>query len=352
MKTKIFKISKANPDMEKIRQCAEIILNGDLVAFPTETVYGLGANALNENAVKKIFKVKGRKYDNPLIVHIANKEDIYRLAKEVPKNAEILIEKFFPGPLTLILKKSKIVPKITTSNLSTIAIRMPSHKVANLLIKESCPISAPSANISGRVSPTTAQHVINDLNGKISTIIDSGKTDIGLESTVIDLTSSPKILRPGKIIYEELKEFLPNLKVHKIAKGIKAKVKAISPGMKYRHYSPKAKMILVEGEKEKVREKIEELINKNKNKKIGVLSISEEKYLEKTEFEKSERSFNVKTKFIGKNLSKVAKNLFSALRDFDNENVELIIAEGCKEEKIGLAILNRLRKGSSSTISV
>lgn len=339
MQTKIFKVSKANPNIKKIRECAEIILNGGLVAFPTETVYGLGADALNENAVKKIFKVKGRKYDNPLIVHLANKEDIYKLAKKVPKIAEILIEKYFPGPLTLILKKSKIVPKITTASLNTIAIRMPSHKIANLLIKESCPISAPSANISGKTSPTNALHVINDLNGKIDAIINSGNTDIGLESTVLDLTKTPKILRPGKITYEELKGFLPNLKIHKIAKGIKVKVKAISPGIKYRHYSPKAKMILVEGNKEKIKEKIVELIKKNKGKKVGVLSIFEGNY-------------DAETKFIGKNLSKVAKKLFSALREFDNENIELIIAEGCKEEKIGLAILNRLRKGSSMILKV
>lgn len=338
MQTKIFRISKNNPSIKKIRECAEIILNGGLVAFPTETVYGLGADALNENAVEKIFKVKGRKYDNPLIVHIAKKEDIYKLARKVPKIAEILIKKFFPGPLTLILQRSSIVPKITTANLNTIAIRMPSHRVANLLIKESCPISAPSANLSGKLSPTKAQHVIHDLNGKIDAIIDAGKTDIGLESTVLDLISTPKILRPGKITYEELKEFLPNLKIHKIARGNKAKVRAISPGMKYRHYSPNAKMILVEGEKEGVKLKINELIRKSKGRKVGVLSLF--------------HAYNINTKFIGKNLDKVAKNLFNALREFDEEDVELIIAEGCKEEKIGLAILNRLRKASSSIIYV
>jgi len=339
-KTKIIKINPKKIDHKKIALAARIIKKGGLVAFPTETVYGLGANALNAKAVLKIFKAKKRPLDNPIIVHIARKKDIYKVAKEVPKKAEKLIKKFWPGPLTLVLKKSEKIPYEVTAGLETVCVRMPSHPIALALIKKSKPIAAPSANLAGRPSPTRAEHVLQDLKGKIDAIIDGGETKIGLESTILDLTSKiPTILRPGGISYEELKKALGKVKIHKLAKAEMetGKIIAFSPGMKYRHYAPKAKMILVEGKKEKVIKKIQKLIKKFKNKKIGVLSFSGYPY-------------KTKTKYLGKNLKKAAKKLFSALREFDKEKVDIIIAEGCSTKGIGLAIINRLRKASGYNI--
>jgi L-threonylcarbamoyladenylate synthase len=215
--TRIIKVGK---DISKIKIAAEIIRNGGLVAFPTETVYGLGANALDENAVKKIFEAKKRPIDNPIIVHIARKSDVYKLTKNAPKITKKLIDKFWPGPLTLVLKRSEIVPKITCGGLDTIAIRMPRNRIALALIKMSkLPIAAPSANLSGKPSPTSAKHVINDLKGRIDVVIDGGRTEIGVESTVLDLTTKiPTILRPGGVTFEELKKVLKNVRIHESIK--------------------------------------------------------------------------------------------------------------------------------------
>ncbi|MFH1065700.1 MAG: L-threonylcarbamoyladenylate synthase [Nanoarchaeota archaeon] len=213
--TIILKIKKANPEAILIKQAAEIIRRGGLVAFPTETVYGLGADALNAKAVEKIFEAKGRPENKALIAHIADKKDVYRLAKEVPKEAELLMKKFWPGPLTIVLKKSKIVPDITSAGMDTIAIRMPDHKVALALIKEAkTPIAAPSANMSGMPSPTDAEQVIENLSGRIDVIIDSGKTDIGISSTVLDMTvNPPKILRQGALSKEDIEKVLKSSKI-------------------------------------------------------------------------------------------------------------------------------------------
>ncbi|MCS7134657.1 MAG: L-threonylcarbamoyladenylate synthase [Candidatus Pacearchaeota archaeon] len=345
MKTLILKIDKKNPERKKILLAANIIRKGGLVAFPTETVYGLGADALNPKAVKKIYEVKRRPFDNPLIVHIARKKDLFRLARSVPKEVKILIRNFWPGPLTLILKASKIVPKVTTAGLDTIAIRMPNHKVALDLIK-ACgkPIAAPSANLSGRPSPTLAQHVIQDLYGKIDLILDAGPTDIGVESTVLDLSSpTPQILRPGGITFEKLKKVLKDLVVHPVAIGKKTTILAKSPGLKHKHYAPKAKMIVVEG-KNRIK-KIKELAMKNiyEGKKIGILAISKQLNTLKK---------NCIVKFFGKNksLKLVAKNLFKLLRELDEEKVDLIIAEGVEDTGLGLAIMNRLRKAAGYKI--
>ncbi|MCW1296929.1 MAG: L-threonylcarbamoyladenylate synthase [Candidatus Parvarchaeota archaeon] len=339
--TKILKIRNES-DFEKIRIAASVIKKGGLVAFPTETVYGLGANALDVNAVKRIFEVKKRPLDNPIIVHIANKMEIYQLSRDVPSYAKKLIKKFWPGPLTLVLKKAEIVPKITCANLDTIAIRMPDNKIALTLIKEAgVPIAAPSANLAGKPSPTSAQHVIQDLYGKIDIIIDGGPTRIGIESTVINLTASPPVLlRPGGITFEQLRKFLPKLGIHPSIKGEFLKEHAISPGMKYRHYAPSAEMVVIEGEHRNVRRKINELVQiyKKKKKRIGIITTSEFSY-----------DADV-IKFIGKTPASIAKNLFRTLREMDDEKVDLIIAEGVKEDGLGLAIMNRLRKASSFNV--
>ncbi len=344
MKTKIIKINPKNPEILQIRIVVKILEKGGLVAFPTETVYGLGANALDVNAIKKIFEAKGRPADNPLIVHIADKKEIYRLAREVPKEVKKLINKFWPGPLTIILKKSKIVPDIITGGLDTIAIRMPSNKIALALIKEAkVPIAAPSANFFGKPSPTAAKHVIQDLDGKIAAIIDGGETEIGVESSIIDLTTiPPTLLRPGGITLEELKKLLGKIKIHPLVKGKQIKTFiAQSPGMKYKHYAPDAKIIVIEGEYQKVQKKIQELVDKYKleGKFVGVMTTNEN-HIYKADV----------IKFLGNDFNTIAKNLFKTFREFDEEKIDIIIAEGIIDKELGHAIMNRLRKASDYNI--
>jgi L-threonylcarbamoyladenylate synthase len=344
LKTIVFKVDPENPDEEKINVAAEVIRRGGIVAFPTETVYGLGVDALNKEAVKRMYEVKGRPPDNPTIVHIAEFNDVYRLAVDVPEVAEELMKRFWPGPLTIVLKASNIVPRITTGGLETVGIRMPKHNVALALIKASkTPIAAPSANIAGKPSPTTAQHVIQDFYGSIDVILDAGPTKIGVESTVLDLTTKPpQILRPGGVTYEELKEVLGDIIVHKAAKAKEDipidEVK--SPGMKYRHYAPKAELIVVEGETDKIIKEINKLINEysKMGRKVGVMATDETV--------KNYEMGIVKSVGSRSDLSTIARNLFRILREFDDEGVELILAEGVPEEGLGLAIMNRLRKAS------
>jgi len=344
METKIIKINPKNPEISQIRIVVKILEKGCLVAFPTETVYGLGANALEVKAVKKIFEAKGRPADNPLIVHIAEKKEIYRLAREVPKKVEKLINKFWPGPLTIIFKKSKIVPDIITGGLDTIAIRMPSNKIALALIKEAkMPIAAPSANFFGKPSPTAAKHVIQDLDGKIAAIIDGGETEIGVESSIIDLTTiPPTLLRPGGITLEELKKLLGKIKIHPLVKGKQIKTFiAQAPGMKYKHYAPDAKIIVIEGEYQKVQKKIQELVDKYKleGKFVGVMTTNEN-HIYKADV----------IKFLGNDFNTIAKNLFKTFREFDEEKIDIIIAEGIIDKELGHAIMNRLRKASDYNI--
>ncbi|HII15137.1 MAG TPA: threonylcarbamoyl-AMP synthase [Nanoarchaeota archaeon] len=335
--TIILKISRNSPERALIKQAALIIKEGGLVAFPTETVYGLGADALNAKAVEKIFAAKGRPADNPLIVHIADRKDVYKFVKEVPKEAELLMKKFWPGPLTMVLKKKDIIPDIVTCGLGTVAVRMPSHRVALALIKEAgTPIAAPSANLSGRPSPTDASHVIEDLLGRVDVIIDSGKAYIGVESTVIDLTVEPPlILRPGGLPLEEIEKFLKN--VGKEEKSDKPK----SPGMKYTHYSPNAEVIVVEGYRGGVMKKVQEIVDeeRQKGRKVGVMAVV-----------KGHKFDADIVKFIGSTEKEVAKRLFRALRDFDKEDIQVIIAEGVEEKGLGLAVMNRLRKAAGYNI--
>ena len=345
MKTRILKINPTKPQIAIIKQAARLIQRGETVAFPTETVYGLGADALNPSAVKKIFVAKGRPADNPLIIHISDKEDLKKLAREIPKITEKIIEKFWPGPLTVVVKKSKIVPKITTGGLDTVAIRMPKNKIARFLIKESgVPLAAPSANFFGRPSPTLAKHVSDDLAGRISMILDGGKTKIGIESTVIDLTDkTPTLLRPGGITLEQIQKLVGTIRVHPIVKGKKSKTIHRSPGMKYKHYSPNAKIILIEGPKQKVERKIRQLINdlKKQQKQVGVMSV------------RRGHTYNADmTRFIGSNPDKMATNLFKAFREFDEKRMDVILAQGISEEGLGLGIMNRLGKAAQKRIRV
>ena len=344
MKTLLLNVDPENPDPAKIQTAAEIIQKGGLVAFPTETVYGLGADALNPAAVLALFEAKKRPLDNPPIVHVADPNEVYKLVKVVPKKAEVLMEKFWPGPLTLIFKRSNVVPKVTVAGLDTVAIRMPKHRVALELIKQSCrPIAAPSANLAGKPSPTTAQHVYEDLNGRIDAIIDSGATNIGVESTVVDLSvDPPMLLRPGGTPFEELKEVLRDLKLHPVVQAERELVmKDIrSPGMKHKHYAPKAEVILVEGKVSAVIAKVKELAESYtlKGKKVGVLATDQTQTAYKADVVKSLGSRS--------NLASVAQNLFRSLREVDAENVDVIIAEGVSSEGLGLAVMNRLRKAS------
>jgi L-threonylcarbamoyladenylate synthase len=344
MKTLLLNVDPENIDPAKIQRAAEIIQKGGLVAFPTETVYGLGADALNPVAVLALFEAKKRPLDNPPIVHVADPNEVYKLVKAVPKKAELLMEKFWPGPLTLIFKRSNVVPKVTVAGLDTVAIRMPKHKVALGLIKQTCrPIAAPSANLAGKPSPTTAQHVYEDLNGRIDAIINSGATNIGVESTVVDLSvDPPMLLRPGGTPFEALKEVLRDLKLHPFVQAERELVlqDIRSPGMKHKHYAPKAEVILVEGKVSAVIAKVKELAESYtlKGKKVGVLATDQTQTAYKADVVKSLGSRS--------NLASVAQNLFRSLREVDAENVDVIIAEGVSSEGLGLAVMNRLRKAS------
>lgn len=346
--TLVLRINAKKPETDKIRIAAKIIRRGGTVAFPTETVYGLGADALNAEAVRKLFEAKKRPPDNPIIVHVAYKEDIHRLARDVPEAAEKLISKVWPGPLTLVLKRSGQVPDVTVVGLDTIAIRMPKHKVALALLRESeTPIAAPSANLAGKPSPTTAQHVIEDLAGRIDAILDAGRTEIGVESTVINMTSSPpEILRPGGTPYGTLRGILRRVKLHPLAKA-EAEVpiaQAVSPGMKHRHYAPEAEMIVVEGELKQIIGKIRELAESyvTRGKSVGILATDESLPSYETQIARSLGS--------RENLEEIARNLFRLLREFDNERVDVILAEGVSVQGLGLAVMNRLRKASNFRI--
>ncbi|MEX0861515.1 L-threonylcarbamoyladenylate synthase [Nitrosopumilus sp.] len=344
MHTEILKINPKNPQLSKIRQAAKVIKSGNLVAFPTETVYGLGANALDSRSVKKIFVAKGRPSDNPLIVHISDISDLKMLVDHIPNTAHKLIAKFWPGPLTLVLKKSKIVPKITTGGINTVAIRMPENKIAQALIRETgVPIAAPSANISGRPSPTIAKHVFDDLGGKINMILDGGKTKIGIESTVIDLSRKhPSLLRPGGISLEQLQSLIGKIALPSSIHERKSKLIHRSPGMKYRHYSPNAKIILIEGSKDKVKNKTLHLLAQfqKQGKKVGIMSISNTKY-------KSDM-----TVFLGNKLDVLAANLFNTFREFDVKKIDVILVHGINRKGLGLGIMNRLEKAAYKKIKI
>lgn len=342
MNTLILKIEKEEEyDLSK---AAELLKLGGLVAFPTETVYGLGADGFNKEASRKIYAAKGRPSDNPLILHIADWKQLDKIASNISKEADKVMRAFWPGPLTVILNKKKEVPYETTGGLDTVAIRMPSHPVARRLLRESqvC-VAAPSANTSGRPSPTTAKYVIEDMNGKIDMIIDGGSVGLGLESTIVDFTSDvPTILRPGFITLEMLREVIPNVVLDKAltAQGRVENIKAKAPGMKYKHYAPKADLCLVEGEISQVIKKINELAKEKEEEgyRVGIIG---------TEENIPEYTFGL-IKNIGKRgeANSIAANLYRVLREFDDSDVQYIYSEAFEEEELGQAIMNRLKKAA------
>jgi L-threonylcarbamoyladenylate synthase len=347
-KTLVLKVDSQKPEMEKIRVAADLIKKGGLVAFPTETVYGLGADALNPEAVLSLFEAKRRPLDNPPIVHVGYAKDVHKLVTEVSPKAESLMKEFWPGPLTLIFKHSAIVPDVTVADLDTIAVRMPNHNVALALIREShCSIAAPSANLAGKPSPTLAKHVLEDLDGRIDAVLDAGATGIGVESTVLDLTvEPPQILRPGGTPYEVLEETLGCVELNPVAVADRALPveKARSPGVKHKHYAPSADVVVVEGEVANVVRKIDELIDfyRRSHRRVGVLATDETMG--------HYRADVVKTLGSRKDLATIARNLFRLLREFDSEEVDVIAAEGVPAEGLGLAVMNRLRRASGYNI--
>lgn len=346
MYTKIIKIDENNIDKNLIGEAVRIIKNGGLVAFPTETVYGLGANGLDEEAVKKIFIAKGRPQDNPLILHVYSTDQVEDLVEEIPAVAKLCMDKFWPGPLTIILKKSPKVPDIISAGLDTVAIRMPENKIALEIIRLSnTPIAAPSANTSGKPSPTSARHVIEDLMGRIDMIVDGGDTGIGLESTVLDLsTDIPMILRPGGVTKEDLSKTIPNISIDSSIIKEDEKLIPKSPGQKYRHYAPKAEMFVFSGQVDSIVEAI--IVNTEKytkeGKRVGIICTDETK-----DFYKEGVIISMGSR---KNKETIARNLFNTLRTFDHLDVDIILAEGVDLSNLGIAIMNRMMKAASGKI--
>lgn len=347
MDTIIEKVDPGNIDADVMEQAGKLIAEGELVAFPTETVYGLGGDALDPDASRKIYAAKGRPSDNPLIVHIAEFDDMKRVAREVPEQAKKLADAFWPGPLTMIVWKSDAVPEATTGGMQTVAVRMPNHPVALELIRRSgCLIAAPSANTSGRPSPTEAGHVAEDLSGKIAMILDGGPVGIGIESTIIDLTEEkPMILRPGYITPEMLSEVLQEEVV--IDPGIIAADdtrKPKAPGMKYKHYAPKAEMIIVDGTQDAVIDKINELTaaKRAEGKKVAVIATDEtkERYDAQIILSMGRRSDE----------DAIAQHLYKILRECDELDVGEIYSECFQTPRIGQAIMNRLLKAAGHTV--
>ncbi len=347
METILYKIELDNINEKQMQEAGDLIAAGELVAFPTETVYGLGGDALHPEAAKKIYAAKGRPSDNPLIVHIAEVSDLERVAKEVPDQARKLADAFWPGPLTMVVWKNDNVPYATTGGLDTVAVRMPNHPVALELIRRSGKlIAAPSANTSGRPSPTEGSHVMEDLDGRIAMVLDSGLVGIGIESTIIDLTEEvPMVLRPGYITPEMLSEVLGEEVI--IDPGIIAAddtTKPKAPGMKYKHYAPKADMIIVDGEKAKVVEEITKSIQdaKEKGLKAAVIATEETKSLYEADVVLS----------IGKREEEdsIARHMYKILRDCDKLDVDVIYSESFKTPRIGQAIMNRLLKAAGHQV--
>ncbi|MEY8338571.1 L-threonylcarbamoyladenylate synthase [Lachnospiraceae bacterium 62-35] len=387
MKTKRVMIAdKDHVKDEELLEAARILREGGLTAFPTETVYGLGANALDKKAAQKIYEAKGRPSDNPLIVHIADFNDIKPLIEEIPEAGRKLMEAFWPGPLTIIFRKSSLVPYETTGGLNTIAVRMPDDRVANRLIAlAGVPVAAPSANTSGRPSPTTADHVWEDMNGKIDMIVDGGPVGIGVESTIVDVTEEiPIVLRPGAVTLEMLQKLLGKVEIDQAVAGPAASdVRPKAPGMKYRHYAPKADMVVVELSeqtrqelKEKRGEIYENLLHNmtdyieksgmrpedyllafevkklakkamDEGHKVGILCTDEtkEEYIQETKSFYAVRSIGERAKE-----ETIAHNLYRVLREFDELETDCIIAEGFSRTQLGQAVMNRLTKAAGHKI--
>ncbi|MGL4605987.1 MAG: L-threonylcarbamoyladenylate synthase [Eubacteriaceae bacterium] len=346
MKTKIAEIERLDGQgLKNLMEMAELLKKGGTVVFPTETVYGLGADALNVEAIKKIYIAKGRPKDNPLIVHLSQGKDVESLVKEINGNAKKLMDKFWPGPLTIIMEKSSKISKEVTGGLETVALRVPNHPIAQNFIKiAGCPVAAPSANLSGKPSPTQGKHVLEDLDGRVDGIITSKASEVGLESTVVDTTvNPPMILRPGAITYEDLKEVLGEIQISTdVSKvGEKTLVETIkSPGMKYKHYAPKGEMVVVKGKTEDIVKKINENAKKAKasGNSIGILATDETMEHYREGFILSLGSIHAP--------HEMGRNLFSRLRTFDDLGVQKIFAEDISLNNDTLALVNRLYKAA------
>lgn len=346
MNTKVIQIDEQHMDTALIGEAGDIIKSGGLVAFPTETVYGLGGDALNPRSSEKIYIAKGRPSDNPLIVHIADIQRLNAIVREVPKNAWKLAEQFWPGPLTMIFYKSELVPRETTGGLDTVAVRMPVHPVARALIRAAGGyVAAPSANRSGRPSPTVAKYVIEDMDGRIEMVIDGGDVEIGLESTIIDLTSEkPTILRPGYITEQKLAQVLGEVAQDCTMMRADSGQVPKAPGMKYRHYAPKGELTIVDGEKDCVVEYIntQALQKKNDNKKTGVIGTNTSISQYQADVCRSVGNRNDE--------AEIARELYRVLREMDDENVEIIYAESFGTVGLGQAIMNRLLKAAGHRV--
>jgi len=321
---------------EEIDKAAQLLAEGQVVAFPTETVYGLGANALDPEAVARIFAAKGRPQDNPLIVHCTGREQVEELVREIPKEARLLMERFWPGPLTLVLPKNEVVPGEVTAGLDTVAVRVPAHPVAlSLLRAVNFPLAAPSANLSGKPSPTRAEHVLRDLGGRIPAVVDGGETGFGVESTVLDCTRRPfRLLRPGGVTLEELQELVEV----SLAPGHLEEGPPPSPGMKYEHYAPEAEVYLVSGPgaAAKILELNEALLRKGQ--KVGVMTWQERAGLYP--------GLTVLSMGPEGDLPGLASRLYHLLRQADDLGLEVLFVEAVSERHLGLAIMNRLRKAA------
>ena len=330
MKTELMPVTAAS-----IALGASLMAEGKLVAFPTETVYGLGADALNGRAVLKIFEAKGRPADNPLIAHISDKSELAPLVARVDERAQKLMNAFWPGPLTMVFPKSELIPDAVSAGLSTVAVRMPSHPAARMLIRAlGRPIAAPSANRSGKPSPTTAAHVFEDMEGRIPLILDGGPCGVGVESTVLDLAGDvPTLLRPGGITAEMLREYLPDLAIHPaVLHPLQSSAEARSPGMKYKHYAPNASIVIVRGTPEQIAARYDASVAAGK--KTAILCADRAPYGDRFAYE------------LGHDASEMASRLFAALRAMDDDGIEAAFSEQTPTDGVGLALTNRLLRAA------
>lgn len=359
--TLIEKIDYSNIDNSILEKFADIIKKGGTVIFPTETVYGLGADALDENATKKIYEAKGRPSDNPLLVHISEISELEDLVEDIPDRAKKLIDMYWPGPLTIVFKKKDIIPYRTSGGLDTVAIRMPSDEVARRLIRLSeTPIAAPSANISGRPSPTKPEHIIRDMDGRVEGILMGGECNFGLESTIVDVSTDPvMILRPGAITPEMIKEVLGDVEIDPSIMKKDDNIKAKAPGMKYTHYSPNADVSIVSGDERDIVNFVSSEVEKNLSKaenaeRIAVICLNKykddyDKFRQKLLNDGIEDAyFEVIT--IGKDYDEAAKNLFDSLIELDRRGIKKCYAHSYDEKGIGVAIMNRLKKSAGYSI--
>ena len=337
METIVSKVTNTIENNPVLKEAGDIIRGGGLVAFPTETVYGLGGDALNPDSSCKIYAAKGRPSDNPLIIHICKLEDIHTIVSDFPENAQKLASLFWPGPLTMVLPKSDAVPKETTGGLSTVAVRMPVDPIALAFIEAAGGyVAAPSANLSGKPSPTSAKYVIEDMQGRIEMILDGGDVEIGLESTIVDLTGEvPMLLRPGFITLEMLREALGNVDVDKTILDGDCLDKPKAPGMKYKHYAPKGELTIVTGSEEAVLKRINELAGRDleQGEKVGIIGTDE-----------------TIERYCGRDEVSIAKHLYRILREFDDEEVTVIYSESFDAGGMGQAIMNRLLKAAGHQV--